>query len=124
MIGLAVLGCATHREDLNRGQVLFEDDRYEASLAVWRALEADQDEFEVTDRARYFYLRGMTDYRLGYRTEARHWLALARALEAGSPGSLQKDWLSRMNSALAELNAEVWGTAAPKTPMQEAAIVN
>ena len=38
----------------------------------------------------------MTDYRLGYKSEARHWLSVAAALEQQTPGSLPADWDKRM----------------------------
>ena len=105
----AVVGCATYREDLNRGQRLFDDNQYERSLAVWRMLEPDYGALDGGDRVRYCYFRGMTDFRMGYKPDARHWLALARALENSAPGSLEVDSVKRMDEALAELNAEVWG---------------
>ena len=77
---LLVLGCATYREDLNRGQRLYEENQYERALAIWRVLEADMDSLSLTDQARYAYLRGMTDFRLGFRPYARHWLGVARAI--------------------------------------------
>ena len=49
---------------------------YEHALALWRALEADSDSLRPDDQARYAYLRGMTDYRLGFRADSRHWRQL------------------------------------------------
>ena len=50
----------------------------------------------------------MTDYRIGYKAEARHWLMVAAALEAQTPNSLPGDWTKRMNDALKELNESVF----------------
>jgi hypothetical protein len=106
------VGCTTYREDLNRGQRLYEENQYEKALAIWRELEIDRDSLNVNDQARYAYLRGMTGYRLGYREDARHWLALARATEQRVPGGLSPEWKERLAKSLGELNQEVYGEGA------------
>jgi hypothetical protein len=105
----AVMACATYREDLNRGQRLYEENQYERALAIWRNLETDTDSLSFNDQARYAYLRGMTDYRLGFRADARHWLALAKATEHEHPGGLNPEWRERMAKSLDELNQDVYG---------------
>lgn len=107
----AAAGCSTYREDLNRGQRLYEENQYEHALAIWRSLEPDTDSLNFNDQARYSYLRGMTDYRLGFRSDARHWLALAKATEQEHPGGLAPEWQERLAKSLDELNQEVYGSA-------------
>jgi hypothetical protein len=106
---LVLLGCSTYREDLNRGQRLYEENQYEHALAIWRVLEADTDSLTLNDQARYAYLRGMTDYRLGFRPYARHWLGIARAIDKQNPGGLNQEWRDRMDKSLADLNNDVYG---------------
>jgi hypothetical protein len=101
-------GCATYQDDLNRGQQSYEQNHYDEALSTWRALESDMDSLEPTDQARYAYLRGMTDYRLGFRTDARHWLGLADAVAQENPSALNEDWRKRLKEALSDLNADVW----------------
>ena len=101
-------GCATYQDDLNRGQQFYEQNHYDEALSAWRALESDMDSLEPADQARYAYLRGMTDYRLGFRSHARHWLGLADALAQKNPTVLNEDWRRRLKDALADLNAQVW----------------
>ena len=108
-IGLALAGCATYREDLNRGQRMYEENQYENALAIWRGLEQDSDSLSVNDQARYAYLRGMTDYRLSFRADSRHWLALAKATEDLHPGGLSSEWKERLETSLADLNQDVYG---------------
>jgi hypothetical protein len=108
-LALLLGACVTYREDLNRGQRLYDESQYERALAIFRLLEADQDSLTPPDRARYFYLRGMTDYRLGFRRDARHWLALAKATEHEHPGGLSPEWRERLEKYLGELNREVYG---------------
>ena len=111
LLAASVVGCATYREDLNRGQRLYEENEYEHALAIWRELEPDTDSLEPMDQARYAYLRGMTDYRLGFRPDARHWLAISKAIEAEHPGGLSQQWKDRLASALKDLNKDVYGGA-------------
>ena len=113
-LGLAALfvslvGCATYREDLNRGQRFYEENEYERSLAIFRVLEPDMDSLELQDQSRYAYLRGMADYRLSFRQDARHWLAVAKAIEQEHPGGLNPQWKQRLEETLNELNQEVYG---------------
>jgi Cys-rich repeat protein len=110
LLALALLpvSCATYREDLNRGQRMYEENQYEHALALWRILEEDADSLSVNDQARYAYLRGMTDYRLGFRADSRHWLALAKATEQAH-GGLSVEWKERMEQSLTDLNQDVYG---------------
>lgn len=107
----ALTGCATYREDLNRAQVLYEENEYERALSLFRVLERDTDSLSLNDQARYAYMRGMTDYRLGFRPDARHWLAIARATEQEHPGGLSQSWKDRLDEALNDLNRDVYGGA-------------
>lgn len=108
---LASAGCATYREDLYRGQRLYEENQYERALAIWRVLEADTDSLSFNEQARYAYLRGMTDYRLGFRTDSRHWLAIAKAIEQEHNGGLSPEWKQRLEESLDDLNKDVYGGA-------------
>lgn len=103
-VGLCLtLGCASQSDALARGQRYYEDNQYERALALWRDLDRRGAQFSAVERARYAYFRGMTDYRLGYRDDARHWLAIARAADAARPGGLDSAWLGRLDGALTDL---------------------
>jgi hypothetical protein len=117
-IAVCLGACVTYREDLDRGQRFYEENHYDRALATWRALEPDLDALEYADQSRYAYLRGMTDYRLGLRRHARHWLGLASAIDQRHPGGLTEEWRARLKEALAELNAEVWKEASRTFQMQ------
>ncbi|AKU93992.1 hypothetical protein AKJ09_00656 [Labilithrix luteola] len=99
--------CATYRDQLARSQVAFEQNDHERALALLRNMEIDLTRLTPSERAHYAYLRGMTDYRMGYRVDARHWLALAKAYEEASPGVLPADWRARTSEALEEMNGIV-----------------
>jgi len=105
---LVTTGCSTYRQHLNRGQRAYEENQHELALAIWRDLESDMDSLDHMERARYSYLRGMTDYRLGYRADARHWLAIAKAIDEEHPGGLEGAHQARVEEALEDLNREVF----------------
>lgn len=102
-------GCTTYRDQLVRSQQSFEQNQHERTLGLLRALEPNALRLQTPEQAQYAYLRGMTDYRIGYRTDARHWLSIAKAYDDSSPGMLPADWKARMNEALDEMNGVVYG---------------
>ena len=112
LFGLALASCFGPAEILARGQAYYEDNEYERALAVWRELERHERVLGTTERARYAYLRGMTDYRLGFRDDARHWLAMAKTTEQQHPGSLAPVWMTRLDGALGDLDREMFGIRA------------
>jgi hypothetical protein len=117
--------CATYRNDLERARAHYDKNEFEPALALFRVLEPDIDSFSTAEYTQYAYTRGMTDYRLSslvstgnnsvtdpkaaYRSNARHWLAVARAVENATPGGLQGDEKTRMEEALTDLNRDVFG---------------
>jgi hypothetical protein len=104
-------GCVTYSEELNRGQRYFQANEYERALSVWRVLEANLDSLSPMEKTRYAYLRGMTDYRMAMRADARHWLGIARAYEQGAPGGIEEGWRDRMKEAMKDLDNDVYGGA-------------
>jgi hypothetical protein len=104
----ATIGCTTYRDQLVRSQRSYEQNQYERTLGLLRALEPSVTRLSTPEQAQYAYLRGMTDYRIGDRNDARHWLAIARTYDDASPGTLPADWKARMTDALDEMNAVVY----------------
>lgn len=104
---LASTSCRTYRDELVRAQSAFEKNEHERTLALLRDLEPDMTRLATPEQAQYAYLRGMTDYRIGYKNDARHWLAVARAFDEQSPGILPADWKQRTTETLAELDGIV-----------------
>jgi hypothetical protein len=120
LTALSVAGCATYTQDLDRGIHHYDANEHERALAVFRSLENDTDSFDGKELARYYYYRGMTDYRLAspqyeVRPDARYWLGLAHAAEDKTPGSLTSDQKQRLDDALDDLNDDVFGSAGKKT---------
>ena len=105
---LAVAACSTYRDDLARSQHAFEENQHERALAILRMLEPDTSHLDTTEQAHYAYLRGMTDFRIGYKADARHWLAVAKAMDEKTPGIIPADWRTRLDQSLTELDSQVW----------------
>jgi hypothetical protein len=116
LVGVVLLcctgGCSGERAALLRGQSYYEDNQFERALSVWRDLERHEPALTPPEFARYAYLRGMTDYRLGFHADARHWLSLAKVSERQHPGGLEGAWLPRLDGALADLDRESFGIPA------------
>ena len=121
---LSAASCATYRQDLDRARAHYDKNEFDPALALFRVLEHDVDSFSPAEYAMYSYSRGMTDYRLSamassgnastdpkqaFRSPARHWLAVARAIEKTSPGGLTGDEKQRLEEALTDLNHDVYG---------------
>jgi hypothetical protein len=100
--------CSTYSDCLGRGHKAFDAGEHERALAILRSMENDVENLSPPDQALYGYLRGMTDYRIGYRAEARHWLALAAESEKATPGSLPRDMSKRLGETLSDLNEQVY----------------
>jgi hypothetical protein len=115
LVGL--IGCATYRDDLARGQHYYDMNQYDNALSVWRMLERDWDSLDYADQCRYAYLRGMTDYRMGYRADARHWLALSAAIVEKHPGGLDAQATAELNQKLTQLNDAVYGGGPATSPV-------
>jgi hypothetical protein len=105
---LSTLGCATYHDELIRGQNTLEQNQHEKALAIFRRLENEQSHFDATELARYAYLRGMTDYRMGYRADARHWLAVAQSIESQNKDALPANFKAKLEPTLAELDTQVY----------------
>ncbi len=108
LLAVSAAGCATYSDDLTRAQRAYEGSEDERALAIFRLLENDTSRLSPEERAHYAYLRGMTDFRIGYQSEARHWLSLAASMEQKVPGSLPPEWEKHLAESLKELNEAVY----------------
>lgn len=103
-----VTGCNTYHDQLARSQASFERNEHDRTLALLRDLERDVTKLPLSEQAQYAFLRGMTDYRMGFRADARHWLSIAKAMDDNSPGLLPAAFKAQTVEALAEMNQQVW----------------
>lgn len=89
---------------MQQAEAAYDQAQYDNALVWLEDLEDDTPDMDLDMRARFYYLRGMTAYRLGHRNHALHYLAVAREV-AGEPssGALLPDERRTMERALAEL---------------------
>ena len=121
---LAPASCATYSQDLERAKTHYDANEYEKALALFRVLEPDMDSLSEAEKTQFAYLRGMTDYRLAglansgtgmsnpkqdFRSNARHWLGVASAIEKQTQGGLSGDEKQRLADAMTDLNKDVYG---------------
>lgn len=94
---------------MRRAETAFDEARYE-NAEVWLAsLEQDVPSMEREMRSRYYYLRGVTAYRLGDKISARHLLALCREESAQGDAiglGLRTEWRASLEKLLAELDTK------------------
>jgi hypothetical protein len=96
-------GCAVVSSELDTATELYGNAQYEAALRWLDELEADAAGMTRTQQALFYYLRGMTAYRLGQRQDALHFLAIA-TVAADSPGAtLRPERRSILERTLQEL---------------------
>jgi hypothetical protein len=105
---LLVLGlgssCTSLGDDLRRAEQAFSEARYE-DVEEWLGdLEPSVGKMSTPLRARYYYLAGMSAFRIGQRAQARHALALCREELAMSAEKLPEAWTHNLESALVELD--------------------
>lgn len=98
-----VAGCAALSDDMRRAEQSYEAARYEDALVWLTDLEDDAPGMDLEMRARFYYLRGMTEYRLGHRTFALHYLAVAREITGDGGAGLRPEWRQIMDRTLEEL---------------------
>lgn len=127
LLGLSVLalsigGCAAVADDMRRAEQSYETARYENTLIWLRDLEDDAPGMDLEMRARYFYLRGMTEYRLGHRADALHYLAVAREIASDGGAGLRPEWQQLMERTLGELTPRGMSHRPPEegAPAEEA----
>lgn len=104
-IALSVLtGCTTWTQEIRQAELAYDEARPDAALA-WLDVVSDDNlgRMDVTDRARYLYIRGMTEFRLGRRDDALYHLALAREVSGGDGVGLRREQRELMNRTLTEL---------------------
>lgn len=98
-----VSGCTALADDMRRAEQAYESARYEDALTWLSDLEDDIGAMDPETGARYYYLRGMTEYRLGHRADALHYLAVAREAAGDQGAGLRPEWRQIMDRTLEEL---------------------
>jgi hypothetical protein len=97
-------GCTTWSNEIHQAELAYDEARPDAALA-WLDVVGDDNvgRMELQDRARYLYVRGMTEFRLGRRDDALYHLAMAREVAGGDGVGLRREQRELMDRTLAEL---------------------
>ncbi|MEY4509944.1 MAG: hypothetical protein RLZZ450_2066 [Pseudomonadota bacterium] len=99
-----LVGCTSLGDDVRRAEQAFSEARYEDVEEWLDDLEPSVGKMSTPLRARYYYLAGMSAYRIGQRAEARHALALCREELAMSDENFPAAWKHNLETALDELS--------------------
>lgn len=102
-LALSLGACGAASAELRRAEQSYEQARYENALSWLADLEPNAPTLNQEERARYFYVRGMTEYRLGHRPEALYYLAVAREISGEDGDGLREEQRDLMTRTLAEL---------------------
>ena len=105
-VGLGAAGCASLRDDMIRAEEAYTATRYDHARVWLDDLEMQTPDMEPEMRARFYYLRGMTAYRLNERNDALHYLALAREVATDDESLMRPEWRSTLERTLTELTPE------------------
>ncbi|MDH5490868.1 MAG: hypothetical protein OEY14_02730 [Myxococcales bacterium] len=97
-----LIGCAAISDDMLRAQEAYEQSEYDDALVWLSDLEDDSPDMDLNMRARFYFLRGMTAYRLGKRTEALHYLAVCREITREG-AVIEPSWQEEMEELVTEL---------------------
>lgn len=100
---LSAVGCVALASELETAATLYDDAHYEAAQRWLEELSGQSGSMTRTQQARYYYLRGMTAYRLRQRQDALHYLALARVAADSTGAALRPERRVILERTLREL---------------------
>jgi hypothetical protein len=105
LLSLALFaGCSASLTELGQAQTAYDDARFERAKVWLDDLESKVPSLDTQHRLAYWYLRGMSEYRLADRSNALHDLALARELDLSEGGPrLREEQREHLMRALADL---------------------
>lgn len=109
LVSIAITACAATASEMRRAEDAYDAARFDAARTWLVDLEDDAPGMSPAMRARYFYLRGMSEYRLGHRLDALHYLAVAREVLGDDQRILREEQRELLARTLEELE--------PREPM-------
>jgi hypothetical protein len=102
----AIAGCAALADDLRRVEAAYSGARYQDAMVWLVSLEDSAPQMEEDQRARFFFMRGMTAYRLGDERGARHYLALAQEIAGPDARALRSEWRQVLTRTMGEVETQ------------------
>ncbi len=105
-LGLMFVGCAQLSEEMRTIETGYQEARYEDVIVWLDDIEHDVPHMDPSERARFYYLRGMSAHRLGQHDDALYYLALAREVAGDEGRGLREPWKAQLTDTLTELTPE------------------
>jgi hypothetical protein len=116
-LALVLAACGGTAQDLGRAERHYRRAEFPKALALLRLVGDELDQLPEDQRARYFYLRGMSDYRIAaslgegelrtsFRAHARQHLVDARGALRAAPNALGPDEQGVLYRTLLELSTK------------------
>lgn len=109
LTSIAITACAATASEMRRAEEAYDQARFDAARTWLVDLEGRAPGMSPPMRARYFYLRGMAEYRLGHRLDALHYLEVAKELVGDDQRILRDEQRELLARTLEELE--------PRDPM-------
>lgn len=106
LFALSLVGCAQLSEEMRTIETGYQEARYEDVIAWLDDIEHDLPHMDPPERARFYYLRGMSAHRLGQHDDALYYLALAREMAGDEGRGLREPWKAQLRDTLTELTPE------------------
>lgn len=113
---LALGGCGRLEEHVRHADAAYRVARYADAEEWLERVEADVGELRIDAQTRFYFVQGMSEYRLGRRDTALHYLALARetnGLEGGALPPADAEVLTRTLEELVPTTATHHARPAP-----------
>jgi len=109
LVSVSLAACAATASEMRRAEEAYDAARFDAARTWLVDLEDRAPGMQPPMRARYFYLRGMAEYRLGHRLEALHYLEVAKEILGDDQRTLREEQRQLLAHTLDELE--------PREPM-------
>ena len=106
-LALASVGCGRLEEHVRHADAAYRASRYEDAEEWLERVELEVGDLAPDARSRFYFVRGMSAFRLGHRDEAFHYLALCRENSQLPESAIPPEDTEVMTRALAELTPDI-----------------
>lgn len=106
LFALTLASCGQLSEEMRTIEVGYQEARYEDVIVWLDDIEHDIPHMEPAERARFYYLRGMSAHRLGQHDDALYYLGLSREVAGEEGRGLREPWKVQLQDTLTELTPE------------------
>jgi len=122
LVALGLLGCGRLEEHVRHADEAYRNARYGDAEEWLERVEGDVGELDIEAQSRFYFVRGMTAYRLEHRDEALHYLALARETSSRQGGALSADDSAQLERAIVEMLPTTADHHARPAPTDESSV--